>query len=295
MTIWNFGNIFPNMNGTIEKSIELSLARLLTPLVRLLLRYGVPLGTLVEVAKRVYVDVAMKEFAIPGRKPTISRASVITGLSRKEIMRIRRLPPISEDVSEEEAAKSYNRAIRVISGWVRDPDFTGEQGTPAPLPFEGAEPSFSQLVRRYSGDVPPRAILDELVRVGSIEQTESGEVRLSSRAYVPAEGDTEKFSILGADVADLIDTIGHNLNVPREQSRFQLKVSYDNLPREPVERFRSLSAEESRKLLEFFDQTLSRSDRDVNPEATGEGRYRAGVSIYYFEEPIAEDDSGEAT
>ena len=95
----------------VEKAIKAAIARLLIPLVRVILRYGIPYGAFAEIAKRVYVDVALDEFAIPGRKPTISRASVITGLSRKEILRVQRLP----DLGEDDAAESYNRAARPAS------------------------------------------------------------------------------------------------------------------------------------------------------------------------------------
>jgi hypothetical protein len=273
----------------VQKAVHAALERLLLPLVRVLLRYGVTFGTFEDIAKRVYVRMALQEFRIPGRKPTISRAAIITGLSRKEILRVQRLPPLGDA----ELSESYNRAIRVISGWVRDSDFAGPDGQPAALPFAGNPRSFSELVRRYSGDVPPRAILDELLRVGSLAQDEDGTIRLLSRAYVPAQGDAEKIFILGSDVADLIATIDHNLQVPARQSRLQLKVSYDNLPAEPLARFRKLSVKESRKLLESFDRELSAADRDTHPEAKGTGRHRAGVAIYYFEEDLSDREPEE--
>ncbi|MCZ6729610.1 MAG: DUF6502 family protein [SAR324 cluster bacterium] len=270
------------MDSAISDAVQSCVARLLTPLVRVLLRYGIPFGVFMDVAKRIYVDAAMEEFAIPGRKSSISRASVITGLSRKEISRVKRLPSLAEDRLQD----SYNRATRVISGWVRDPAFADARGEPAALPLEGAENSFSRLVRIYSGDVPARAILDELLRVGAVERLESGEIRLRSRAYIPSEGEEEKISILGNDVADLISTIDHNLQSPESDSLFQLKVSYDNLPREPLKEFRSLSSNQALELLERFDKELSSLDRDVNPASEGTGRVRAGISIYYFEEEI---------
>ena len=277
----------------IEKALKASLVRILVPLVRLLLRYGLPYGAFAEIAKRVYVEVALKEFTIPGRKPTNSRASVITGLSRKEILRVQRFPELEDEMGEDLPANSYNRAIRVISGWVRDPEFSDDDGQPAVLAFEGETSGFSQLVRRYSGDTTPRAVLDELLRVGSVEQNDEGKIRLLSRSYVPADGDAEKISILGNDVADLIQTIDHNLQGTPENSRFQLKVYYDNLPAESIAPFRSLSTKQSRELLEFFDRELSSKDRDTNPKSQGTGQYRAGVSIYYFEEDMLKQNPEE--
>ena len=276
------------MSKDAAQGVQAAVARLMKPLVRMLLRYGVPFGAFIDITKRVYVDVAMDEFAVPGRKPSISRASVITGLSRKEILRVRRLPEVTDD----ETVAGYNRATRVMSGWLRDEEFADTSGEPAALPMDGAKGSFSGLVARYSGDVPPRAILDELLRAGAVELDEAGNVRMRARGYVPSEGETDKLAILGTDVAQLMQTIDHNLQAPAEASRLQLKVAYDNLPLEGLGRFRTRSAAAARKLLEKFDKDLAVLDRDTNPNVEGSGRMHAGVAIYYFEESLTDDEAG---
>lgn len=271
------------METAINNTVQACVARLLKPLLRVLLRYGVPYGVFSDIAKRIYVDLAMEEFAIPGRIPSISRASVITGMSRKEILRVRRLPDLSDDGVKD----NRSRATRVISGWVRDRTFAKRPGDAGSLPYEGAKRSFTQLVRKYSGDVPARALLDELLRVGAVERLENGQINLRARAYVPSEGDEEKISILGDHVADLVRTIDHNLQSPNQKSLLQLRVSYDNLPSEPLERFRKSSSKRAIGLLEHFDKQLSGMDRDLNPDSRGSGRVRAGFSIFYFEENIS--------
>lgn len=276
------------MRKDAAQTVQAAVARLLKPLVRILLRYGVPFCAFIDITKRVYVDVAMDEFATPGRKPSISRASVITGLSRKEILRVRRLPEVSDD----KAVASYNRATRVMSGWLRDEEFGEKPGVPAALPLDGGRGSFSELVRKYSGDVPSRAILDELIRAGAVEQDQSGHVRMRARGYVPSDGESEKLTILGTDVAQLMRTIDHNLQAPADASRLQMKVAYDNLPRETLGRFRARSAAQARKLLEKFDKDLAVLDRDANPDTEGSGRMLAGFGIYYFEEDLSDEGEG---
>jgi hypothetical protein len=266
--------------------LQAAVVRLLTPLVRLLLRHGVSLGAFVDLAKRVYVELALNEFGIPGRKASVSRAAIITGMTRKEVTRVANLPPVS-DASVQDR---YNRAVRVIGGWVRDAAFHDAQGRPAPLPMEGEGASFTTLVRQHSGDVPARAMRDELLRVGAVEQDREGRLVLASAAYVPAHTDADKLGILGIDVADLVTTIDHNLTHPPDASRLQLKVSYDNLPREPLATFRGEAAAEAFKLLQRFDRQLSALDRDANPEVQGTGRMRAGIGIYYFEEACETED-----
>ncbi len=261
-----------------SKALSSAVVVLLRPLVRLLLRNGVSFATFSDLAKRVYVDVATEDFGIPGRKQSKSRVSVITGLSRKEVLRVKRLPG-TDDLG---ASRRYNRAARVVSGWVRDRAFTDAAGSPVDLAAEGDGASFSRLVKLYSGDSPPRAVLDELLRVGAVVLTPEGKIRLRERSYVPADGEIEKIGILGTDVSDLISTIDHNIVLPGSPF-YQRKVCYDNLPAEVLPELKTLARARSQRLLETLDRWLSRRDRDFHPQVGGTGRKRAGVGIYYFE------------
>ncbi len=263
-----------------HNAIYAATLRVLRPLVRLLLRHGVPFGTFADLAKGVYVDVALDEFGIPGRKQTHSRVSVLTGLSRKEVLRVTRL----ERPDDTETAGRYHRAARVIGGWVRDERFHDGSGNPAPLPVEGEGTDFAGLVKEYSGDVPHRAILDELLRVGAVERTADDKVRLLARAYIPVAGDEEKLEIFGTDTAFLIETIDHNLLAEPGKAFFQRKTMYDNLPAEAVEELRSDLAIRAEKFLEQADRKLAERDRDANPKSTGKGRRRAGIGIFWFED-----------
>ncbi|MGD8812541.1 MAG: DUF6502 family protein, partial [Thioalkalispiraceae bacterium] len=134
------------MTHTASKILSAAMLRLLRPLVRLLLRHGVSYGTFADLAKWVFVDVADKEFAVPGKKQTTSRVSVLTGLSRKEVARVQAI----ETPDDEAIEQQYNRAARVISGWVRDAAFNDLEGKPARLALDG-ENSFAALVKKYSG------------------------------------------------------------------------------------------------------------------------------------------------
>ena len=189
------------------------------------------------------------------------------------------------DVKDQEATDRYNRGARVIAGWVRDKEFHDKAGDPLALPAEGKSASFGVLVRRYSGDMPIRAMLDEFLRVGAVRKTKDGRIRLQARFYVPAQSETDKLQILGTDTADLIATIAHNLN-PQAVPRFQRKVMYDNVPVEAVQEFQRLSADRAQAFLEGIDRWLSQRDRDVNSAVNGTGRKRVGIGLYYFEDDV---------
>jgi hypothetical protein len=262
--------------------------RILSPLIRILLRNGVPFGAFADLAKWAYVDVAFREFGIKGRKQSASRVSILTGLSRKEVSRLRNTEAPSDAVDVDR----YNRAARVISGWITNQRFIDKTGRPLALPFEKGEVSFSDLVRDYSGDVPSRAILDELLRAGLVEVEKNKRIRLLSRAYVPLGDEPQIISILGTDVSHLIKTIDHNIVAQGDTPFFQRKVSYDNVPAEAVPELRQMSAQQGQQLLEKLNKSFSNQDRDVNPSIKGTGRYQVGVGIYYFEEGLDEEDPG---
>ena len=266
------------MNAILSKA----LVKLLRPLVRILLREGVPYGVLADLLKSLYVDVAMKEFGITGRKPSFSRVSIITGLPRREASRVKRLP---ETVTNEPVSERYNRAARVIAGWISDRHYSDAKGNPKDLLMTGSGFTFETLVAKYSGDVPVRAIFDELERVGAIKKMKNSSLRLLTRAYLPQTGNDDKIAILGDDVAALIATIHHNLlHSQSTETLLQRKVYYDNVPIEALSVIREKAKEKGQTLLEYFNRWLARYDRDTHPSVKGTGRKKCGIGIYYFEE-----------
>ncbi|MFY9514686.1 MAG: DUF6502 family protein [Rubrivivax sp.] len=268
-------------DASTRRAIESAVMRLLRPLVRLLLRNAVPFATFEALAKQVYVDVAMQDFALEDKKPSQSRASILTGLTRKEVQRLVASPyePGTELVDH------YNRAARVMTGWIRDPEFVAPGGEPLPLAIDG-EAGFAALVKRHSGDMPARAVLDELLRTGAVRWRDDGRLEPVSRAYVPQPGSVEILGILGSDVADLVSTIAHNLDAAPAERRFQRKVMYHAIPVAALPAFRAQTALHAQALLERFDRWLASHDDDAPAQGPDVPRARVGVGIHQFEEPL---------
>lgn len=258
--------------------------KLLQPLVRLLLRYGVPHGSFNELAKRAYVEVAERDFALPGKKQTDSRIAVLTGLTRKDVKDIRE----AADQPVGDSAARYNRAARVISGWIQDRSFLDGWSEPMILPVEGEGATFTRLVNTYGGDIPVRAVLDELLRVGTVARLEDGRIKLLQRAYVPNSSAADKLAILGNDAALLVETIEHNLSCAADAAYFQRKVAYNNLPDEAMPMLRTLAAQHGQAMLEELNAWLSQQDRDNNPNVQGSGRNYAGVGVYFFHQTFTD-------
>jgi hypothetical protein len=187
--------------------------------------------------------------------------------------------------------RRVNRAARVVAAWVEDLTYHDGRGAPASLPFESDDgPSFSSLVAEHGADVTPRAVLDELLRVGAVARLKDGRLRLVERAYIPQADEAAKLDILGTDVADLLASIEHNLDAQADTPFFQRKVAYDNLPVAYLPRLRSLLAVKGQRLLEELNTDMADHDRDVQGQPESGDRHRAMIGIYYFEE---ENDESE--
>ncbi len=273
----------PSMSHLDHGHLFHALVRMLRPLARLLLKRGTSYGVFVEAAKIAFVEAAQHDLAIPGRKQTTSRISTMTGLSRKEVQHLL----TQEQTGIIETQHKLSRTARVIGGWIADPRFTNNKNQPLPLPFEGAQPDFTELVRNYSGDITARTIADELSRLGAISMTDEGKLQLLKQAYIPQTGSDEQFELLAEDVADLLMTISHNLEqADPEQRHFQRKVFYNNIPIEYVDELRRFIADNAQQCLETINRKLAKYDRDNNAKLRGTQRMKIGLEIHAIEEKI---------
>src|SRR5207302_1304952 len=268
----------PTSKPRVGQALAIALERVLRPLFRIVLRNNMSFKAFLDIAKHTYVQVAASEFRIPGKKQSVSRIALLSGLTRKEVQRLLDAPAANDKNSE--AGERYNRAARVVAGWVRDKDFCDATGHPKVLALQdgGGEnrASFAELVRRFSGDIPFRAVLDELLRVGVVEKFDDGNVHLKTRAYIPESGDTDKLNILGMDVSDLVATIDHNIQHGVADPFFQRKVMYDNVPAEALEEFRRLSGSQAQALLARLNKSLCENERHSYPRTIERRRERIG-------------------
>ena len=91
--------------------------RVLRPLIRLAIHYGLTYPALAEMLKSVYVEVADREFQLDGKPQTDSRVSMLTGVHRKDVKRLR-----SESSVESRAApKSVSLGAQIAAVWSSRP------------------------------------------------------------------------------------------------------------------------------------------------------------------------------
>lgn len=270
------GNIIPNMNEHLARALY----TIFKPLIRLMLRHGISFGDVTRLLKKAYIEATEAELVASGEKVTTSRIAIITGLTRKDVSALRK-----ENSPKLEHSTNHNRAIRVISGWISDAQYCKEDGNPKVLDIQGETGSFETLVSRYSGDIPYRAMLKELLRTDAVQKIADNKVELVRSAYLSTEDESEKYVLLGEDVSLLIETIAHNISSDADELRYQRKVLYDNIPQDKLDEFKALANRENQLLLVKLNTWLAEHDMDKQNTRSSEKPMEVGVGVYYFEKP----------
>lgn len=273
------------MSDSVKDGLLAAYRRFMRPLVRILIRHGISYSEFADVLKAVFGEVADEDFGLPGRRQSQSRIAILTGLTRKEVAKLKG-SDYGRNVHEK---RDVHRVARVLVGWHQDPQYTGPYGVPLEVPFEAsdAEVSFTELVRRYSGDMAPRAMLDELLRVGAVQEVENGWFKVTTRSYIPESLAPEALSRLATVVEQFINTVEVNLNKERPGAgRFERIVLSDHgLSPDQMVEFDKLIRIKGQLLLEELDDWLS-----SQPPPTPDEKVITGVGIYHF----IQDEDGAA-
>lgn len=260
--------------------------QLVRPLVRLAIKRGVSVNDLYTWLKAVYVEEA-ESFKIEGKKQSTSRIALLTGLDRKEVARLRKL---NEDMDQllHQQAKRTNRAIRAIKAWQTEAAYC-EDGQPKPLPLYGDGTSFQQLTVDHCGDISVVTVLKELEQSGLVEVGLDDVITLKDSSYIPHEDNEELLHLMGQAGHDLLSSAIYNINQAGKASRLQLSVAYQRMNKHVTKKLKKLIEGDSYELLKKLDQWIDQELGQQPPE-DDEPQYRAGVGIYYFEEPYGRDD-----
>lgn len=147
----------PSRRGTSN------LQELLRELAFVLLPRGMTPKTFGELSRSAFVQAAADRSRLRNGRINHSRVAAQTGLTRADVKRL-----LNRDVSAEPFASAETPVEKVINGWRCDPQFSNGRGSPRLLSIAGKRPSFSALARKYAGDVPHRAVLDELRRMKAV-------------------------------------------------------------------------------------------------------------------------------
>lgn len=247
----------------------------MVPIARMLLSLGIGHKEFSEISKRAFVRVATKDYGLRGRPTNTSRVAVLTGLTRKEVKRVK--DNLTQGLRKD---SKMGPASTVLHFWHKDPRFLDDQGIPLELSIDGDSNSFAKLARLFGGDVPPGALLLELQRAGSIVETPDGHLRVTTRYFLPTGGAERFVDAVAFSLENLAHTASQNI-LSTEKDRLNLErfVWSDRIDEETAEKFRVTAKDKATDLLEYLDDWIAANECETPTDT------RIGLGVYIIDGP----------
>ena len=266
------------MTIPIQKKVLRSVFLMLKPLARMLLRSGIGYREFAEVAKSAFVHEASVGYGIRSRVTNMSRVAIMTGLSRREVKRIR-----SQNDSDLLTMPMDSPASEVLSQWYTNSLFLDSSGAPRVLPLSGSDGCFADLVSQFAGDIPVGAMKTELLRVGAVEEDSGGNLRALKRNYLPPNLDDRLEMSLREIIRPALETLANNCDPERSGQLFYQRVtSACGVGKSDIPQLRELLHEE----LNRAEGPLDGITASFVPKTDElQSDIEAGVALYYFEMP----------
>ena len=169
----------------------------LTEFATVLIQSGATCPQLVEAAEIAFVRAASAKARLRNSRVNQSAVAAMTGLTRSQVRAITK-----NARANPKDAKS--RPAQVVLGWTSDPLFLTASGNPRSLAIRKGKVSFRTLAETYGADVPHKALLSELTRLGIVKVSKE-RVRLVR----PSSGDdvSRNLQILCSALAQTISAL----------------------------------------------------------------------------------------
>ncbi len=275
------------MQNDIERQILGALLLVVKPIARVLLRVGIGYREFAEISKTAFVDVASKDYGLRGRPTNISRVAVMTGLTRKEVRRIRD----KSDVGNEIGLVKLTPMGQVMHRWYTETEFLAENGEPKILSFSEADVSFSTLVKKFGGDIPPGAMRTELKRIGAIAELDGGRLMARTRSVVGLDDHEKLISGLAHVLYPAALTMAHNTSVESDgDSWVHLSASAQSVRPSDLGRIRRVSSDRAKAFIESVDDYFGAHETLYDSESEVASERAVGIGVFYFEEDKSDSD-----
>lgn len=278
----------PNTVGVLRAAEQV-----LRPLVRLLLQRGIGFIPFAESAKALFVKVAVKDFPPQGTRETDSRISVLTGIYRRDVKRLRQTQAPGGRRAPPREPETTSLSSMVLATWMGKRPYTDANGRVLSLARtrrEGGARSFEALVASVSRDVRPRALLDEWLRRGAVTLDDENRVCLNVHAFIAQRSLDEKAFFLGHNLHDHMAAAAHN--VAGGQPPFLERcVYYGKLTPESIREIEAVAQEcAMRALQEVNRRAMALQARDAGQAAA---QHRMTFGVYFYNAPVDDGDAND--
>jgi Family of unknown function (DUF6502) len=250
---------------------------ILEPLAGLLLSRQLRYAEAEEALKAAFVQASARAFVAQGKLPSVSTLSVATGIRRREVKRLLEEPQRSTPRTVPAASQARLR-------WITDPKYLDPQGHPLPLPRTAPEgqPSFASLAATISKDTHPRALFDDLLRVGAVAE-EDGKVVLQQRLFTHSPQHDAAMAIAGANVGDHLSAVLINL-LSDPSPLMERAIFADGLTQASAQKAAELSRDLWQQALASLREQLQALVEQDAQAPDNHWRMRIGIYGYYAPE-----------
>lgn len=250
---------------------------LLRPLVRGLIAHGVTLPGMTALLKHIYVEAA-EDFRMSTKRLTDSRVSLLTGVHRKDVKRIR-----DQERATFALSNAANIGAQVVALWTGDARYLDDTGAPAALPRMGAG-SFEELVERINRDMRPRTLLDEWLRRKLVSVDDTCHLHLNAEAFVPSQDYDDLAFYFGRNLHDHIAVSVHNLE-GGERPLLERSTYFDGLSEASVNELEALARQIGMDALVKLNKEAQKCARRDSHNIDADKRFNFG--LYFYRDDLA--------
>ena len=265
------------MEADLKAALLTAYARLLRPLVQILLRNGVSYTEFADTAKRVFVTTAATKLKKGGNAVSAAQIAIQIGLSQRETQAA--LDGHYNDAPNTNLA----RITALLTAWHSDESVVGPYGLPLELQLqETGRMDFETLVRNYCPGADAGPLLNQLLAIGAVRQTDDGWLRVLTRTYLPDVGVPDSVERIGYAVERLVETVDFNRQqTDPDQRLFERTVTADfGLKETDLPALEGFIRQRGQQLLEEIDNWVTLREKP-DPES-GERVIQTGLGIYHF-------------
>jgi hypothetical protein len=243
--------------------------------------------------KQAYIDVATRQSKTAGIAVTGEGIFVTTGIPATEVESIVRAAITPSSVVDSEYPPSS-----ILNAWHTDPRFTGPYGVLRDLEFvptaslsagKPGNESFADLARAYFPEISPKALLDELLRLGCVKEVGNGFYRAIRRSYVPDPLSEDSIRLVAQVVHNLCETLEFNLRPESRGKGLVQRIVWGDigLTGDALDRFGIYVRERGQVFANEIDDWITTGQE----KKENQGRFKTGIGYYHY--VVNDDDESE--
>jgi hypothetical protein len=266
------------VNDDARRHLFHAFRKVLRPLVKILIRAGVRHDEFAEVIKGVYVESAIRDGIGRDGPLTRARVSLTTGVPRRDVDRY-----VDDDSLLKPLPPTHTTTLtEVLHLWHTDPVYLGPYGIPLEIDFDSTPGrNFVELVARVDRAADPLIVLDDLTKGDVVLRSGDRYFKVVSRTFVmPEPMSPAMLEHLGNTLANLANTIQHNMDRTNSNKRLERSVFADNgLEPEALRDFDVFARARVQQLISEVDDWLAKR---TPSDPSRSDLVSTGLSVFHY-------------